>query len=314
MGPDLFTLALHRISFLTTAEKQLLHEAVQAESALRRMSAHEISRLIGRSVRADAWKPSEVLREAEGDAEVLLEGEIGCISVFDPSYPPQLAEIFDPPFLLFYRGSLPDNTRPALAVVGTRYPSSAGLDAAFDLSFQAADAGISVVSGLALGIDTAAHQGALHSGGYTIAVLGCGCDTLYPRSSAPVGRGILASGGCIVSEFPPGTAPRPYHFPQRNRIISGLSRGTVVVQAPERSGALITADFALEQGRDLFVYGGLLESSGNLGCRELAASGAPAVVGVSDVLKEWGISVRRGIREASDCGDSVGVALAGMLE
>lgn len=313
MGPDILTLSIHRMMFLGTGEKMLLREIISDEGQLARLSGADIARITGHRLKAGTWKPGETLRGAEHDAELLQHGDMKCVSLLEAAYPPQLAEIYDPPYLLYYRGSFPENTRPALAVVGTRYPTGAGLDTAFDIAFQAADGGLPVVSGLALGVDTAAHQGALCAGGYTLAVLGSGCDRLYPRSSLPVGRGILSAGGCILSEFPPGTAPLPYHFPRRNRIISGLSRGVVVVQAPGRSGALITADFALEQGREVFVCGRLLESPLNAGCRELAASGAPQIAGLKDITEEWGVTIpRNSMRRKNEV--STGEALAGSLE
>jgi len=313
MGPDLLTLAIHRLNCLSAREKLLLREIIPDSRQFLTLSAADVARIIGRGVRSGTWKPVEAMSSAEHDAGILEKGEIRCISILEQGYPPQLAEIFDPPYLLFYRGSLPSNTRPALAIVGTRYPTSAGLDASFDVAFQAGDAGVPVVSGLALGIDTAAHQGTLHAGGYTVAVLGCGCDNLYPPSSAPVGRGILSAGGCVMSEFPPGTEPFPYNFPRRNRIISGLCRGVLVVQAPEKSGALITADFALEEGRDLFVCHGLLDSPANQGCRQLAASGAPGIGSMSDILTEWGVTVFRKEHYEKKA-ESVGEKLALLLE
>lgn len=315
MGPDVTALTLHRMGFLSSEEKILLKELFSSVSDILALSSRDLSEILGRRVPVKSWKPREILGKAEGDAEVLSKGEMDYVVLGEKDYPPQLAEIYDPPYLLFYRGKLPENERPSLAVVGTRYPTSAALDTAFDLSFQAADAGVPVISGLALGVDTAAHQGALHGRGYTLAVLGCGCDRLYPRSSAGVGYGILSSGGCIASEYPPGTEPLPYHFPQRNRILSGLSRGVVVVQAPERSGALITADFALEQGRDLFVVSPLLQGPHNQGCRNLSESGAPAIDALEDILQEW--EIHRDLplkRRFEEAGTDTGRMLALLLK
>jgi predicted Rossmann fold nucleotide-binding protein DprA/Smf involved in DNA uptake len=147
---------------------------------------------------------------------------------------------------------------------------------------------VGTVSGLARGIDAEAHRGCLAEGGRTAGVLGNGVDQVFPGSSAPLGRRILAGGGCILSEYPPGEPPRPFHFPGRNRIISGLSRAVVVVQAPEGSGALITADYALEQGRELMVHADGLEGPAGAGTRALAAEGAQAVRGAAEVLAGWG--------------------------
>jgi DNA protecting protein DprA len=177
-----------------------------------------------------------------------------------------------------------------VGVVGTRQPSGAGRGAAFSLAFELAGLGVGTVSGLARGIDAEAHRGSLAEGGRTIGVLGNGIDRVFPASSVPIGRQILESGGCILSEYPPGEPPRPYHFPGRNRIISGLSRAVVVVQAPEGSGALITAEYALEQGRELLVHADGLEGPAGSGTRALVNDGAPAVRGAADVLARWGES------------------------
>lgn len=151
--------------------------------------------------------------------------------------------------------------------------------------------GADVVSGLAMGIDAAAHLGNAEAGGKSVAVLGCGIDRIYPASSNAAAYRILAAGGCILGEYGCGVPPTKYNFPERNRIISGLCRATVVIEAPDRSGALITADFALNQGRDLFVHAGVLDSRRNGGCRKLAFDGAPAVSTASEVLREGDTAV-----------------------
>jgi DNA processing protein len=175
-------------------------------------------------------------------------------------YPPLLSELHDPPARLFLRGGLPDLlARPAVAIVGARSCSSYGAQVAQELARDLATAGVVVVSGLARGIDGEAHRGALAGGGVTVAVLGCGIDRDYPRSHAELARRI-AEDGLVVSEYPPGVEPAPWRFPARNRIIAGLAHATVVVEARERSGALITADFALELGRDVFAVPGEITS------------------------------------------------------
>jgi DNA processing protein len=152
--------------------------------------------------------------------------------------------------------------------------------------------GIGVASGLARGIDREAHEGCVAAGGYSIAVLGNGIDLLYPSSSAPLARALLKGGGVVVSEYPPGTPPLRFHFPARNRIISGLSRSVVVVQAPARSGALITAEYALEQGRDMYVHSAGLAGSAGDGTRRLAESGAPVIGSCEDIMRDWGRTPR----------------------
>ena len=207
--------------------------------------------------------------------------------MWSSDFPQLLREIYDPPVVLYYRGILPAPQETWVGIVGTRHPTGAGRGAAFALGFELAGLGIGTVSGLARGIDAEAHRGSLAEGGRTAAVLGNGIDRIFPESSAPIGRRILESGGCILSEYPPGEPPRPYHFPGRNRIISGLSRTVAVIQAPEGSGALITADYALEQGRELVVHAEGLEGPAGAGTRRLSEQGAGAVRSAAEIIAGW---------------------------
>ncbi|MDR1389609.1 MAG: DNA-processing protein DprA [Treponema sp.] len=200
------------------------------------------------------------------------------------SYPPQLREIYDPPEQLFVRGRLPGQSRPSLAIVGTRRPGAAAMKHALRLGRECAQMGITVVSGLALGIDALAHRGCLDGGGITVAVLGSGVDQVYPASNRDLARRILESGGALVSEYEPGTKPAKWRYPARNRIISGLARGVIIVEAPEKSGALYTASFALEQGRDLWVAP---VSDRSLGTKALVRDGCGIITGIEEILTEW---------------------------
>ena len=208
----------------------------------------------------------------------------------DPVFPPLLAAIHDPPARVFLRGSgapaLLD--RPAVAVVGARVCSSYGRSVARSLARDLASAGLVVVSGMARGIDGEAHRGALDAGGSTVAVLGCGVDRDYPAAHAELARRIEV-GGLIVSEYEPGVEPAPWRFPARNRIIAGLCRATVVVEARERSGALITADFALEEGREVLAVPGEITSSLSAGTNALLRLGATPVTRSEDVLEVFGL-------------------------
>jgi DNA processing protein len=175
------------------------------------------------------------------------------------------------------------------AVVGTRRPSGRGAAAAYDIARDLGRAGVPVVSGLALGIDALAHRGNLEGAGATVAVLGSSLDEVYPASNRVLARNIVERGGVLLSEYPPGTGPRKWHFPARNRIIAGLARGTVIVEAPVFSGALITARFALDQGRDLWVSAAGIASPLGEGTRRLAEEGARVVSGAAFILEEWGM-------------------------
>lgn len=212
--------------------------------------------------------------------------KVGILVFTDPGYPQELKSIYNPPPVLYYLGDLAALEGIKVAVVGTRRPTPYGLKVAHILAQGLAEAGIIVVSGLAIGIDAAAHRGALQGKGKTIAVLGSGVDVIYPRENARLYQEISRE-GLLLSEFPPGTPPERYHFPARNRIISGLARGTVVVEAGEKSGALITADLALEQGRDVFAVPGPITSPQSKGTNNLLKQGAKIVTGVEDILEEY---------------------------
>ena len=211
------------------------------------------------------------------------------ISRARPEYPPRLAELHDPPACLYLRGGPAEIlSRTAVAVVGARSCSRYGAQVARELARELAAAGVVVVSGLARGIDGEAHRGALAAEGLTVAVLGCGIDRDYPRAHAQLAGRIVQS-GLVVSEYPPGVEPAPWRFPARNRIVAGLARATVVVEARERSGALITADFALELGRDVFAVPGEITSGLSSGTNDLIRQGATPLLAAADVLEALGL-------------------------
>jgi DNA processing protein len=220
----------------------------------------------------------------------LARGREAGLHVLDwraASYPDLLRHIPDPPLVLWAKGEIAHLDRPAVAVVGSRMATPAGVAVASRLGGELSAAGLVVVSGMARGIDGAAHRGALDAGGRTIAVLGCGADVVYPPEHGPLATDIAAA-GVVVSEFPPGTLPLPRHFPLRNRIISGLSKAVVVVEAHERSGSLITARAALEQGRDVLAVPGSVASGRYRGAHALIKDGARLVETVEDVLDQIG--------------------------
>ncbi|HEX5038127.1 MAG TPA: DNA-processing protein DprA [bacterium] len=208
----------------------------------------------------------------------------------DPRYPDLLKNIHDPPRRLWVQGDCDFLSRGLLvAVVGARECTPYGEKMAYDLARGLAEKGVTVISGLAYGIDTAAHRGALDGGGKTVAVLGCGIDLPYPAGNVPL-KAKIAENGAVLSELKPGTEAAPWTFPQRNRIISGLSRGVVVVEAGIKSGSLITAELALQQGRDVFAVPGPVTSKASEGTNKLIQNGAKLVTCVADVLDEWGLS------------------------
>jgi DNA processing protein len=216
-----------------------------------------------------------------------LEGRgIRLVMLGDPDYPKGLAEIADPPVMLYTKGTLPPPELPLIAIVGARRATPYGTIVTRELTRGMAENGWGVVSGMARGVDAAAHSAALNAGGYTMAVLGCGINVCYPRENERLRERIQASGG-LVSEFPPAARPLPRNFPVRNRIISGCCSGTLVVEAGSRSGALITAYQALEQGRDVFAVPGPVTSTNSRGTNSLIRQGAKLVETVEDVLAEY---------------------------
>ena len=211
-----------------------------------------------------------------------------------PAYPALLSEIVDPPLMLWFAGDVRLATAPAVAIVGSRQATTGGRDIAFRIAAELAAAGVLVASGFARGIDAAAHRGALTTG-RSLAVLGCGLDRAYPADHDSLREALVAS-GVLVSEFPPGAPPLAHHFPLRNRVLSGLCRAVLVVQAAERSGSLITARLALEQGREVMAVPGDVRSGVNTGGHALIRDGARLVERAADVLEELGWVSRDGCR------------------
>jgi len=298
----LLDLAISYIPGLSCREKITLCEALGDESDLIQKSASDIEALVGRELKA--WNVDSSMRAAQKAAEKARLRGINMVSWRSPLYPPLLREIYDPPVLLFFRGRLPDPERPLAAIVGTRKPSPDSAAQAFDIARGLGRGGISVVSGLAIGIDSFAHRGNMEGGAPTVAVLGSGVDEVYPSSNRVLALRILETGGVLLSEYPPGTGPRKWNFPARNRIISGLSRGVLIAEAPQKSGALITARFALDQNRDLWVASSGVsgtDASGTGGAEKrfalydkrgtskLADDGAVVIKTASDILEAWNI-------------------------
>lgn len=230
-------------------------------------------------LRAPPWRQvDEDLRWLEApERHLLLQGQ--------PDYPALLAQIVDPPPLLFVTGDPAALHTPAIAIVGSRRPTPEGQRTAFDFARTLARSGLTIVSGLAIGIDATAHEGALAGDGLTVAVCGAGPDRIYPARHTALARRMLAE-GALVTEFPPGTPPLPANFPRRNRILSGLTHGVLVVEAAERSGSLITARLAADQGREVFAVPGSIRNPLARGCHRLLRQGAVLVETASEVLAE----------------------------
>lgn len=280
-----YWLALYHISGVGPAT---FHRVVTAFASLRQFfelsaaSRQEILKLPkAAALAAPDWRVVEAdLAWGAGDHHHIL-------TLSDPGYPSLLREIPDPPPLLFVRGDATLLSRPQLAMVGSRNPTPGGRQTATDFARQIAQCGLVVTSGMALGIDAASHLGALAGGGRTLAVSGTGPDLVYPARHREL-AGKIINQGAVVTEFPPGTPPVAANFPRRNRIISGMSLGTLVVEAAPRSGSLITARLAAEQGREVFAVPGSIHNPLARGCHALIRQGAKLVETIDDILEELG--------------------------
>ncbi len=215
--------------------------------------------------------------------------EIKSISQENPAYPSLLKEIQNPPLKIYVLGELPTEQKPRIAIVGTRKASLQGQSIAKEMARKLAGAGAVIVSGLAMGIDTSAHEGTLSVNGQTIAVLACGLDTIYPRQNENLAKKILDFKGAIISEYPSKTPALPHQFLERNRIVSGLSIATIIIEAPLESGALVTARLAAEQGREVFVVPGPINHPNYRGSHKLIRDGARLVASVDDILEDLGL-------------------------
>lgn len=250
-------------------------------------SQEELAKVPGMTSQAMESLKGRDLEDAEKILADCAKLDISVLTMTDPLYPNRLRSIYDAPVVLYYRGSLPQmDDLATVGVVGTRKPSFYGLQMARRMGSSLARGGALVVSGLAKGIDGAAMIGALNEGVAAVGVLGCGADVVYPKSNKELFLQTECQ-GCILTEYAPGTPPMSWNFPRRNRIISGLSCGVVVVEAPEKSGALLTARMALDQGRDVFVIPGNVDMPGFVGSNRLLRDGAIAVSTGEDVLLEY---------------------------
>jgi DNA processing protein len=289
---SLLPLAINRARFLKPKEKSLISEVIDSPEAFRALSSSDVEKIIGRRLQTEGWEPENFLAGAERDQRFCERRGCMWVTYWDSSYPPLLREIYDAPYLLYWRGEMPPAERPAIGIVGTRKPTGKAKIAAYRLGLDAGRERITVVSGLASGIDGAAHKGCVVTEGPTVAVLGCGIDRVYPAEHKKLAAEILENGGALLSEYPPGIPPLRYNFPARNRIISGLSRGVVIVQCPEKSGALITGEYALDQGRDLYVHADGLSGCAGAGTWKLEQDGATVIHSLEEIAADWNIDIQ----------------------
>jgi len=297
----LLDLIISLLPGLKIRDKISLLESFNTEEELYAQSRRDIQNILKHDIKT-FWDINEISDKA-GRIDTICEmRSIKWVSWIESEYPPLLREMYDPPPVLFFRGNLSCPEKSLLGMVGTRKPSPDAADQAYKIGRGMGQAGVSVVSGLALGIDAMSHRGNLASGVPGYAVLGSGVDEIYPSSNRLLAKRILESGGALISEYPPGTRPDKWTFPARNRIISALSRSVLIVQAPQKSGALITASFALEQGKELMVAScgikqGAFDNRGTIG---LAQDGADVINTHSDILKRWGMEIADNVDDGYD--------------
>jgi DNA processing protein len=286
----ILALSILRIPRLRPEERLAVWDLVDDELSLSLLLPGDVEAAAGRKLNLGSWTPDSYLEAALSDMRFLERSGSRFIQYDETDFPEVLRETVRPPFGIFVRGWRFDPFVPAVAIVGTRMATGRGLDAAYSLGRSFSEAGFRVVSGLARGIDASAHRGALEgaaSGGEcTCAVLPCGIDAVYPLSSRGIASAMLESGGLLVSEYPPGTGIHRFLFPERNRIIAGLSRACVVVEAPAKSGALITAEHALDEGRDVWVVSDCLGGQRSAGIDRLAAEGARSLAQPEDLIED----------------------------
>ncbi len=283
---DKFSLALaiSYLDFLKSDEKILLFDTISSAEELTSLNMVDISVIIKRRLKAQ-FKLESLQALLEKALKLMKFYNIKMLMHNSEEFPFQLKEIPDPPFSLFVRGNLPKGFN-MVGIVGTRHPTGEGIKEALRLGAECAQLSLPLVSGLAYGVDCFSQKACVEQKGVSIGVLACGVERIYPKANATLAQKIIGGAGCILSEYPPFTALMKFRFPQRNRIISGLSRSILVVEAPKKSGALITADFALEQGRDVFVCKNILQSKRNEGSRMLYEEGATAISSISELVAE----------------------------
>ena len=288
MSPKEAFLALNLLPKIGPIRVRRLLERFESPERVLAASRSELKSVEGigaeMAVQISNWEDHIDLEE---EKRRIAEHGIHLVTLEDEDYPPALREIYDPPFLLYVKGTLLPRDRHAIGVVGSRRCTHYGSEAARKLSFQLAHAGVTILSGLARGIDTAAHEAALAAEGRTIAVLGSGIGNIYPPENQALADRIAEDGnGAVISEFPVLYVPDRQSFPLRNRIVSGMSEGILVAEAPHRSGALITANQALDQGRSVYAIPGPIDRDTSTGCNRLIQSGAKLVIDSRDILDD----------------------------
>ncbi len=302
-----YWLALNFIPGIGKVTYKRLIERFQTPQEVFRASPNQLAEVNGMNPKTIDALRNFPKKRVETELKLIEKYEVVLLTLEDPLYPSNLLNIYDPPPLIYVKGEIKKEDNFAVAVVGSRHPLTYGRSITQRISGELAENGVTVVSGLARGIDTSAHRGALSAGGRTIAVLGCGIDIIYPPENKELARAITKK-GAIISEFPFSTPPLGTNFPPRNRIISGLSLGVVIVEAGKRSGSLITARFALEQGREVFAVPGDVSSPQSKGTNQLIKEGAKLVENASDILCEISLQLEEPLEKEKETQKDFGLS------
>ena len=282
------SLFISNLKAIGKSQKHKLLKKISETFDLKSITLSDLTSIVSSFFALDKKTIDDNISEALSIIENCFNKDIEIITFLDSSYPSLLKEIYDPPVVLYFKGSPEKLDLPSISVVGTRSATGKALRAAFETAFYLSVHNIAVVSGLAIGIDNEAHKGSISAGGFTVAVMGCGLDKIYPVSNRKTALEIVESGGILISEYQPGALPLKYHFPERNRIISGLSSASIIIQAPGKSGALITADYALDHGREVFVHEAGLSSPFGDGGMSLVSEGALLFSNPQEIGKYYG--------------------------
>lgn len=289
MENKIFWIWLSRIEGLGCVRKNKLLQLYKTPEEIWKLSYKEIVSIDGFGEKiAKNILDCRYRKDLDKYIEYMKKNDIKIVTIYDKEYPNKLKCIYDAPVTLYVKGNKDILNNNSISIVGCRNCSDYGKEVSRKFAYDLAKKNITIISGMAKGIDSNAHIGCLQAKGKTIAVLGSGLDRIYPKDNAQLYNEIIANGGAIVSEYVIGTNPTKMNFPARNRIISGLSNGIIVIEAKEKSGTLITVDFALEQGKDVFVVPGNITSPNSVGTNELIKQGAKCITSVKDIFEENG--------------------------
>lgn len=284
----IFDIAFSLDESITPIEKKILFDNFLSSKKILELGKSTIKNILGRRWSGNKFIPDKFIEKAKNLLNFINKTNIKILKYTEEKYPPLLKEIPDHPFLIYYKGNIEYDSEKSIAIVGTREPDQIGITNTKVFTKELVKNGFTIISGLAKGIDTEAHKETLLNKGKTFAVLGCGIDRVYPALHKDIVRKILDNDGCIISEYPPGTPPKKWYFPRRNRIIVGLAKGVLIVQSPKRSGSLISAFLSADYSRDLFVVSPLKNNNKEEGNQMLIDQGGIEIKTPSQILLNWG--------------------------